>query len=107
MSGPSHRRAVDPAGARSTLFNRGQRYETPGAHEAIDDYLAVARDFGLDPSQMALAFVTSRSFVTSNIIGATTMEQLESDIASIDVAITPEIEERLDAVHQLRGNPCP
>ena len=96
-----------PAGARSTLFNRGQRYETPGAHEAIDDYLAVARDFGLDPSQMALAFVTSRSFVTSNIIGATTMEQLESDIASIDVAITPEIEERLDAVHQLRGNPCP
>jgi len=96
-----------PAGARSTLFNRGQRYETPGAHEAIDDYLAVARDFGLDPSQMALAFVTSRSFVTSNIIGATTMEQLESDIASIDVAITPEIEERLDAVHQRRGNPCP
>ncbi|MCX5477392.1 aldo/keto reductase [Kaistia geumhonensis] len=96
-----------PAGARSTLFNRGQRYETPGAHEAIDDYLAVARDFGLDPSQMALAFVTSRSFVTSNIIGATTMAQLEADIASIDVVITPEIEARLDAVHQLRGNPSP
>ena len=96
-----------PAGARTTLFKRGDRYETPGAHEAIDDYLAVARDFGLDPSQLALAFVTSRCFVTSNIIGATTLDQLKADIASQNLVITPEIEARLDAVLQRRGNPSP
>jgi aryl-alcohol dehydrogenase-like predicted oxidoreductase len=96
-----------PAGARTTLFNRGQRYEKPGAEEAIRKYVALAREFGLDPSQMALAFVNSRPFVTSNIIGATSMDQLRADIASVDVAITPELEERIDAIHQLHCNPCP
>jgi aryl-alcohol dehydrogenase-like predicted oxidoreductase len=96
-----------PAGTRTTLFNRGDRYQTPGAEAAIDDYLAVAREAGLDAAQMALAFVTSRPFVTSNIIGATSMEQLRTDIASQHVAITPELEAKLDAVHQRRGNPCP
>ena len=57
-----------PVGARSTLFNRGQRYEKPGSEEAIKAYVALAKEAGLDPAQMALAFVNSRSFVTSNII---------------------------------------
>ncbi|MGL4729800.1 MAG: aldo/keto reductase, partial [Bosea sp. (in: a-proteobacteria)] len=96
-----------PAGARSTLFNRGQRYEKPGAEAAIADYVALARELGVDPSQLALAFVNSRSFVTSNIIGATTLEQLKADIGSVDLVITPEIEARIDAIHQLRGNPSP
>lgn len=96
-----------PAGARTTLFNRGQRYEKPGSNDAVRDYLAVAAELGLDGAQMAVAFVTSRPFVTSNIIGATTMAQLKSDIASTAITITPEIEARLDAVHQLRGNPAP
>ncbi|MCK0197532.1 NADP(H)-dependent aldo-keto reductase [Ancylobacter sp. 6x-1] len=96
-----------PEGARTTLFNRGQRYQTPGAEEAIDAYLAVAREAGLDPSQMAIAFCLSRSFMTSVIIGATTMEQLKTDIDAIDVTITPEVEAAIDAVHQKVGNPCP
>lgn len=97
-----------PAGARTTLFNRGQRYETPGAEAAIADYVALAREEGLDPAAMALAFVTSRSFVTSNIIGATTMAQLEIAIeGSQKVAMTPELEARINAIHQVRGNPCP
>ncbi len=96
-----------PAGARTTLFNRGQRYEKPGTDEAIRAYLEVARDFGLDPVQMALAFVNSRPFLTSSIIGATSMAQLETAIGSVDVAITPDLEERLDAVHQLHSNPAP
>lgn len=96
-----------PAGARTTLFNRGDRYETPGAHEAIDAYLAIAREAGLDPALLANAFVTSRGFVTSNIIGATSMEQLKVAIASADVVITPELEQKVNAVHQWRGNPCP
>lgn len=96
-----------PAGSRKVLFERLQRYETPGAEEAYAQYVALAREFDLDPAQMALAFVTSRPFTTSNIIGATTMEQLRTNIDSIDVAITPELEERLDAVHRIHSNPCP
>ncbi|HYA80984.1 MAG TPA: NADP(H)-dependent aldo-keto reductase [Methylocystis sp.] len=96
-----------PSGARTTLFERGQRYETPGASDAIDKYLALARDFGLDPAQLAIAYVTSRSFVTSNIIGATTMAQLRTDIDAVNVRITPEIEARVDAIHELHSNPAP
>lgn len=96
-----------PAGARTTLFNRGDRYQTPGAEEAIGDYLNVARQFGLDPSQMAIAFTLTKPFLASSIIGATTMEQLKLDIDAQDVVITPEIEAALDAVNQLRGSPCP
>jgi len=90
-----------------TLFERGQRYETPGASEAIDKYLKLAKELGLDPAQFAIAYVTSRPFVTSNIIGATTMSQLKTDIDSIEVKITPQIEQRIDAIHQLHSNPAP
>ena len=102
-----YQRGVRPAGARTTLFNRGDRFEKPGAEAAIDAYLRVAADFGLDPAQMAIAFVTTRPFVTSNIIGATTMAQLAADIDSLDVDVTPELVAAIDAVHQLVGNPCP
>ncbi|SCY19238.1 aldo/keto reductase [Microvirga guangxiensis] len=96
-----------PAGARTTLFERGQRYENPTADAAIRKYIALAKEFGLDPAQMALAYVNSRSFVTSNIIGATTMDQLKTDIASINVTIMPELEKRIDAIHVEHCNPCP
>jgi aryl-alcohol dehydrogenase-like predicted oxidoreductase len=96
-----------PAGTRTTLFGRGQRYENPTAEAAIRKYVALAKEFNLDPAQMALAFVNSRPFVTSNIIGATSMEQLKTDVASIDVTITPEIEERINAIHVEHCNPCP
>ena len=95
-----------PEGARTTLFNRGQRCERPGADEAIRAYVALARELGVDPAVLALAFVTSRPFVTSNIFGARTMEQLKTVFKSIDYTITPEIEAQIDAIHQLRGNPA-
>lgn len=96
-----------PPGTRKALFDRLQRYETPGAAPAIDAYVALAREFGFDPAQMALAFVTSRPFVTSNIIGATTMAQLRANIASQEVTISPELEKRINAIHVLNANPCP
>ena len=96
-----------PAGARTTLFDRGQRYQVAGAEDAIKRYIALAWEAGLDPAQMALAFVNSRPFVTANIIGATKMEQLRTDIASIGVTLSPELEAKIDAIHQLVGNPCP
>ncbi len=96
-----------PPGARTTLFERAGRYEKPGVEAAIAAYLELARDIGADPAQLAIAFVTSRPFVTSNIIGATTMAQLETDIDSINLKITPEIEARIDAIHQIHNNPAP
>ncbi len=102
-----YQRGARPPGARTTLFDRGQRYEKPGVEAAIDKYLDLAREFGLDPAQMALAFVTSRSFVTSNIIGATTLEQLKTDIDSVHVKLSPDVEKRIDALHHERGNLAP
>lgn len=96
-----------PAGTRTTLFDRGQRYQTPGAEEAIKAYIALAKEAGLDPVQMAQAFVTSRCFVTSNIIGATSMAQLKTALGSAAVKISPELEAKIDAIHQRVGNPCP
>jgi len=96
-----------PAGARTTLFDRGQRYEGPGAEPAIRKYVALAREFGLDPAQMAIAFANSRPFVAATIIGATSMEQVKTDIAAVNVTITPELEERINAIHLQHCNPCP
>jgi aryl-alcohol dehydrogenase-like predicted oxidoreductase len=96
-----------PPGARTTLFERSQRYQTPGAEPAIERYVELARSFGLDPAQLAIAFVNARSFVASTIIGATSMKQLAVDIGSIDVTITPELQERIDAIHLVHTNPCP
>jgi aryl-alcohol dehydrogenase-like predicted oxidoreductase len=96
-----------PEGSRTTLFNRGQRYEKPGAEIALAKYVALAKDWSLDPAQMALAFVNSRPFLASNIIGATRMEQLKTDIASVNVKLAPELLEQIDAIHQVHMNPCP
>lgn len=96
-----------PKGARKTLFKNLQRYEKAGTAEAIDDYLALARELGLDVAQMAIAFVLSRSFTTSVIIGATNQDQLETDLGAVDLEITEDIEARINAIHQLRGNPAP
>ena len=78
-----------------------------GAETAIRKYVELAREHGLDPAQMALAFVNARPFVTANIIGATSMAQLETAIGSIDVKLPSEVEARIDAIHQLHSNPCP
>ena len=66
-----------PPGSRKTLFNRLGRYEKGNGPRAISTYIELARKHGLDPAQMAIAFAVSRPFVTSTIIGATSMEQLE------------------------------
>lgn len=96
-----------PAGARSTLFNRGQRYETPNAAEVLLEYNTLARKFGMEPALFANAFVLNRPFVISNIIGATSIPQLHTALASIEVKWTEEMQKAVDAVHQRVGNPCP
>ena len=96
-----------PEGARSTLFNRGQRYEGPGAEKALRAYVELARSKGLDPAALAVKFCDSRPFVTSTIIGGSTMEQLKTDIDAFDLEWTSELESAVNALHQEQPNPCP
>lgn len=96
-----------PAGARLTLFDRFSRYNNLQSESATERYVELARKFGMDAAQMALAYVTSREFVTSTIIGATTMEQLTSDIASIQLKILEPVLKGIEAIHQDLPNPAP
>lgn len=96
-----------PAGSRKQLFNRAQRYERPEVATAVDRYLSLAGKHGLDPSQLAIAFVLSRPFVTSCIIGATSMAQLVTDIGSQSLKLSPELLKAIDAIHHSQPNPAP
>ncbi|MGI9282124.1 MAG: NADP(H)-dependent aldo-keto reductase [Endozoicomonas sp.] len=96
-----------PENARLTLFPHYQRYDSPQSRRAIEAYVQLARDSGLDPAQMALAFVTSRSFLTSNIIGATTLEQLENNLASSELQLSESLLEEIENIHTLQPNPAP
>ncbi|WP_299595701.1 NADP(H)-dependent aldo-keto reductase [uncultured Microbulbifer sp.] len=96
-----------PRGARLTLFDRFQRYTGERAVSATGQYVHLAREFGLDPAQMALAFVTQQPFVTANIIGATTMEQLSSNIASSELLLNTEQLEAIEAIHRQSPSPAP
>ncbi|MFN8702270.1 MAG: aldo/keto reductase, partial [Rhodospirillales bacterium] len=96
-----------PPGARLTLFVRFKRYSTPRAEPAAAAYVRIARDAGLDPAQMALAFVTGRPFVTSNIFGARTLKQLASNLASAELRLSADVLAALDRVHAENPNPCP
>ncbi|MFC3284271.1 NADP(H)-dependent aldo-keto reductase [Litchfieldella rifensis] len=96
-----------PPKARLTLYERFQRYTSDVAEEATRAYVQIAREHGLDPAQMALAYVNSRPFLTSNIIGATTMEQLESNLSSEFLRLDHDVLDAIEAVHKRLPNPCP
>ena len=96
-----------PAGARKTLFDRAQRYEGPGGVEMIDKYLDLAAHLGVSPEVLALKFVDSRPFVTSTIIGATSVKQLKSDIDAFDAAWTPDMDKAVRDLHISHPSPCP
>lgn len=96
-----------PENARLTLFDRFIRYTGNEADAAVSAYMDVAKENQLDAAQMALAFVNRQQFLGSNIIGATTMEQLKSNIASANLALNKDVLKRIEAVHQQWSNPCP
>jgi aryl-alcohol dehydrogenase-like predicted oxidoreductase len=96
-----------PQGARLTLFDRFKRYLTPEGEAATAAYVELARQHGLTPPQLALAFVHGRDFVTSTIVGATSNEQLVANIASIDVELDPAVLSAIEAIHRRHPNPCP
>ena len=96
-----------PAEARITKWPNYVRYSSEQGIAATGSYVGLAMKYGLDPAQMALAFVNAQSFVASNIIGATTMLQLESNIASVGIQISRELRSDIEKVHNKYPNPSP
>ncbi|GAB3376286.1 NADP(H)-dependent aldo-keto reductase [Spongiibacter taiwanensis] len=102
-----YRHGQRPADGRITLFERFQRYAKPEAVAATEQYCQLAERHQLDPAQLALAFVTRQPFVTSNIIGATTMDQLKANIDSADLVLSDEVLAEINTIHQAQPNPAP
>ncbi|MEZ5525695.1 MAG: NADP(H)-dependent aldo-keto reductase [Pseudomonadales bacterium] len=96
-----------PETARCTRFKGYTRYFTETGIKATRAYVSLAREHGLDPAQMALAWVNSRPFTTSTIVGATNLTQLESNLASIDLTLSDEVLAGIEAIHRQYSNPCP
>jgi aryl-alcohol dehydrogenase-like predicted oxidoreductase len=98
---------AQPAGARLTLFPYFDRYSAENARQATQAYVDLARQHGLDPAQMAIAFVQAQSFTASTIIGATSMEQLAVDISAFELKLSDGLLEEIDKIHQHIPNPAP
>ena len=102
-----YRHGAMPAGSRLALFERFKRYSKPQGFAAVERYAQIAAEAGLSLTALSLAFVNDRPFVASNIIGATTLEQLAENIDSAAVTLSPDVLEAIDAVHAEISNPCP
>lgn len=97
----------NPENARVTLFPNYNRYSGSTAVGATQKYFDLAASHGLSLPQMALSYINSRPFVTSNIIGATSMEQLRENIGSIDLELNDEILKGIEEIHKEIPNPAP
>ena len=96
-----------PEAARLTLYKRFSRYTHDRAEAATLAYNELAKSLDLSLAQLSLAFVNKQCFLTSNIIGATNLEQLSENIASIEVDLSDEAISELDRLHQIHTIPCP
>lgn len=101
LTGESH------PNARIKLFPQFSRYNSAQCNQATQRYSEIAQKHGISLAQMALAFVNQQAFVTSNIIGATTLEQLQENISSIDLILSDEIIKEINAVHAVIPDPAP
>ena len=99
--------SADLSQSRLTLFKRFGRYTSEQAKKATQAYVDIAQKHGMSPTQLALAFINQQSFVTSNIIGATTLEQLKENITSNKVVLNEEILQEIEKVHEIYTYPCP
>jgi aryl-alcohol dehydrogenase-like predicted oxidoreductase len=96
-----------PERGRITLYERFSRYSNPQAEKATLEYVALARKHGLEPAHLALAYVNSRPFLTSNIIGATNLAQLKANLSSIHLTLNEKILAEINAIHARQPNPAP
>ena len=97
----------EPENGRLTLYKRFSRYSNEQAVKATKAYVNIAKYFNLTPAQMSLAFVNQQAFLTSNIIGATSMEQLKENIESIDISLNDDVLSEIAKVHCMNPNPAP
>ena len=102
-----YRNGKKPKNSRMTLFKGWERHLNPLAMKAYDKYFELAKELNLTMVQLAQAFVNSRPFVTSNIIGATTMDQLKENVESINIEFTNEMMDRVNEIHNNNPNPSP
>ena len=103
-----YRNNQKPKDSRLQLFgDYFPRYFKKLSLLAVEEYFKVAKKHKISLAQLSLAFVNQQPFVTSNIIGATTMKQLKEDIDSINVELKPEIIDEINLVHKNNPNPAP
>jgi aryl-alcohol dehydrogenase-like predicted oxidoreductase len=96
-----------PKDSRMALFKGWERHLNPLAMKAYDEYFKLAKNLNLTMVQLAQSFVNSRPFVTSNIIGATTMDQLKENVESVNIDFTDEMMDRVNEIHNNNPNPSP
>ena len=96
-----------PEQSRLKLFPNYARYNNPQAIKLTEAYADLAKRNNLSLTQLSLAFVNQRPFVTSNIIGATKMDQLKENIGSIEVTLSDELLQEIDAIQETQPNPAP
>ena len=96
-----------PKGSRIQLFDIFTRYSNENGLQAIEEYYEISKKFGLDFAQMSIKFCEIQSFVTSVIIGATTMQQLKTNIESVNVKFGNEIINEISKIQTKYPNPCP
>ena len=103
-----YRNDQKPKGSRLQLFvDYFQRYFKKLSLLAVEEYFKVAKKHKISLAQLSLSFVNKQSFVTSSIIGATTMKQLKEDIESINIELSSEIIDEINLVHKKNPNPAP
>ena len=102
-----YRNGKMPKNSRQALFKGWERHLNPLAVKAYEEYYKLAEESNMTMAQLAQAFVNTRPFVTSNIIGATTMEQLKENIDSVNIELSDEILNKIDVIHNNNPNPSP
>ena len=102
-----YRNGQMPKNSRQALFKGWERHLNPLAMKAYEEYYKLAKENDMTMAQLAQAFVNTRPFVTSNIIGATTMEQLKENIDSVNIELSDEILNKIDVIHNNNPNPSP
>ena len=102
-----YRNGQMPKNSRQALFKGWERHLNPLAMKAYEEYFKLAKENNITMAQLAQAFVNTRPFVTSNIIGATTMDQLKENIDSVDIELSDEIIGKINIIHNNNPNPSP
>ena len=107
LSGKYRNKKMPKNSRMDLFFEFWPRYRTPHSQEAIEEYFKISEKHNLDFAQMSIKFIEIQPFVTSVIIGATTMEQLKINIESVNVNLTDEVIKQINEIQKIYSNPCP